>query len=99
VTVENSIVAQGTAPTPDTNCYTTATLTPAGRNIDSGSSCAFGAPNLSNTSPALGPLADNGGPTDTLMPTLGSPAIDAAIGCPPPAQRPARRRASGGERL
>jgi Right handed beta helix region len=86
VTVENSIVAQGTAPSPDTNCYrfTTATITPAGRNIDSGSSCAFGAPHLSNTSAALGPLADNGGPTDTLMPTLGSAAIDAAIGCPPP---------------
>jgi CSLREA domain-containing protein len=87
VTVENAIVAQGTAPSPDTNCYryTTATITPVGRNIDSGSSCAFGAPHLSNTSAALGPLANNGGPTDTLLPTRGSAAIDAAIGCPPSA--------------
>jgi hypothetical protein len=87
VTVENSIVAQGTAPSADTNCYrfTTATITPAGRNLDSGSSCAFGAPHLSNISAALGPLANNGGPTDTLMPELGSAAIDGALGCPPSA--------------
>jgi hypothetical protein len=88
VTVENSIVAQGTAPSPDTNCYryATAIITPVGRNLDSGSSCGFGAPHLSNTSAALGPLADNGGPTDTLMPEMGSAAIDAAIGCPSPAE-------------
>jgi hypothetical protein len=99
VTVENSIVAQGTAPSPDTNCYkhATATITPAGRNLDSGSSCAFGAPHLSNTSAALGALANNGGPTDTLMPERGSAAIDAAIGCPPSAddQRGVSRPAGG----
>jgi predicted outer membrane repeat protein len=37
-------------------------------------------------SPQLGTLADNGGPTRTLAPLSGSPAIDAvASGCPPPA--------------
>jgi CSLREA domain-containing protein len=88
VTVENTIVAQGTAPTPATNCYryASATITPVARNLDSGSSCAFGAPHLSNTSAALGPLADNGGPTDSLIPEIGSAVIDAAIGCPSPAE-------------
>ena len=37
-------------------------------------------------SPQLGPLAANGGPTRTIAPLYGSPAIDAvASGCPPPA--------------
>jgi len=36
--------------------------------------------------PGLGPLADNGGPTETHAPMAGSPAIDAVTGtCPPPA--------------
>jgi hypothetical protein len=88
LTIENSIMAQGTAPTPDTNCYRYpgATINPVGRNLDSGFSCAFGAPHLSNTTAALGTLANNGGPTDTLMPEIGSAAIDAAIGCPSPAE-------------
>ena len=30
-----------------------------------------------DTDPALGPLIDNGGPTATMAPTMGSPAIDA----------------------
>ena len=33
---------------------------------------------LTNTDSALGPLADNGGPTWTHAPLLGSPAVDAA---------------------
>jgi hypothetical protein len=37
-------------------------------------------------SPQLGPLAANGGPTPTIAPLYGSPAIDVvASGCPPPA--------------
>jgi predicted outer membrane repeat protein len=32
---------------------------------------------VNNTNPQLGPLADNGGPTLTLLPLEGSPAIDA----------------------
>lgn len=33
--------------------------------------------NITNTDPQLGPLTGNGGPTATLLPALGSPAIDA----------------------
>ncbi|MEQ1700878.1 MAG: Ig-like domain-containing protein [Ilumatobacteraceae bacterium] len=45
-----------------------------------------GANNIMSTTPGLLPLADNGGPTETHMPDVGSPAIDAgdpAIVAPP----------------
>jgi Ca2+-binding RTX toxin-like protein len=35
--------------------------------------------NLTGVDPQLGPLADNGGPTRTLLPALTSPAVDAGI--------------------
>nr|BBJ47930.1 hypothetical protein SAVMC3_05590 [Streptomyces avermitilis] len=35
----------------------------------------------------MGPLADNGGPTDTTALLPGSPALDAADGCPATDQR------------
>jgi len=49
-----------------------------GNNLDSGTTCGFGFINLSmsNTDPMLGPLADNGGPTQTMKLLAGSPAID-----------------------
>jgi hypothetical protein len=85
--VENSIVAYGIALTSGEGCDVSGggTLSSFGRNIDSGSTCLFGAPNLSNTDPLLLPPGYNGGPTPTLLPAAGSPAIDAAIGCPAPA--------------
>jgi hypothetical protein len=61
VTMGNSIVAGNTAPGGD--CITCGTQTPE---------------NIFNTAAAvlkLSPLANNGGPTQTLMPTSGSPAI------------------------
>ncbi|MCA9772332.1 MAG: CSLREA domain-containing protein, partial [Myxococcales bacterium] len=46
-------------------------------NLDRGATCGFnGASDLANTDPLLGPLADNGGPTQTHLPMPGSPAID-----------------------
>ncbi|MEX0993679.1 MAG: choice-of-anchor Q domain-containing protein [Solirubrobacterales bacterium] len=40
--------------------------------------------NIVGSDPALGPLDDNGGPTETHAPLAGSPAIDAGSGdCPP----------------
>ena len=85
--VQNSIVAYGTALATGDGCHVSSggTLTSSGRNIDSGSSCAFGAPHLSNTDPLLLPPGSNGGPTPTLLPAATSPAINAAIGCPTPA--------------
>lgn len=49
-------------------------------NLEDGSSCGFAptptGPNFPDTDPALGPLADNGGPTPTMALASGSPAID-----------------------
>jgi CSLREA domain-containing protein len=72
-------------------------LTPAsnmGNNIDSGTTCDWGSDNgsLSDTDPALMPLADNGGPTKTMALKPGSPAINGVVynaqnSCPPKDQR------------
>jgi predicted outer membrane repeat protein len=35
--------------------------------------------NITGQNPQLGPLADNGGPTQTMLPALASPAIDAGV--------------------
>ena len=58
------------------NCYFT--VVNGGNNIDDGTSCNFGSANgsMSSTNPYLGPLADNGGPTQTHALLSASPAID-----------------------
>jgi hypothetical protein len=56
-----------------------------GHNIDSGTTCGFGASgDQSNTDAKLSPLQNNGGLTATDALLAGSPAIDAAGNCPPP---------------
>lgn len=47
-----------------------------GYNISSDASCGFSGTSLASTDPLLGPLANNGGPTQTMLPGSGSPAID-----------------------
>src|SRR5439155_2575671 len=82
VEVRNTILSTNT---PD-NC--TGGITSDGNNIDSGSSCTpTVAGDLPNTDPLLGPLQHNPpAPSflETRAPLAGSPAIDAAAGCPPP---------------
>jgi CSLREA domain-containing protein len=76
VTVRNTIVGGNST----TNCAATGNgaIISSANNLDSGASCGFTAPgDLSNVDPLLGPLADNGGPTDTLALSPCSPAIDA----------------------
>ncbi|HZY75215.1 MAG TPA: choice-of-anchor Q domain-containing protein [Jatrophihabitantaceae bacterium] len=55
-------------------------ITDDGYNLssDAANSCGFSAADhdVIKVNPALGALADNGGPTKTLMPSTGSPAID-----------------------
>jgi hypothetical protein len=59
------------------NCRCNANFLSASRNIDGGTSCGFSSEtNFNNTNARLNPLADNGGPTYTCIPKLGSPAID-----------------------
>ncbi|MFY9820782.1 MAG: CSLREA domain-containing protein [Thermoanaerobaculia bacterium] len=58
-------------------------------SLDSDGSCGLTGPgDLSNVNPLLGPLANNGGPTDTYALLTGSPAIDAGVtACQPTDQR------------
>lgn len=52
-------------------------ITSQGYNMSSDASCPFAqATDLNSTDAMLGPLADNGGPTDTQAPSAFSPAID-----------------------
>ena len=72
VTVGHSIFAGGTG---GPSCG--GTVISAGYNIDSQTSCGLASVgDLSSTDPLLGPLAENGGPSSTHLPLLGSPAID-----------------------
>jgi len=69
-TVINSIVADGCFGDP----------TDGGGNLDSGSTCGFGAAtSKANATLNLGPLANNGGPTQTMLPGAGSAVIDAGV--------------------
>lgn len=82
ITLRNTIVANGVQ-----NCK--GQITDAGSNLDSGNSCSFSiaAGSLLNTDPKLGPLANNGGATQTHALQADSPAIDAGdeITCADPA--------------
>ena len=62
------------------NCYTinSGTTNDNGYNLSDDGSCSFtGTGSQNNATPTLGALAGNGGPTQTHLPLLGSPAIDA----------------------
>jgi len=73
VALQNSIVANSSK---GGNCY--GSLTSKGHNLSSDSTCNFSnTGDLNNTDPMLGPLQNNGGPTQTMVLPSGSPAIDA----------------------
>jgi len=83
-TLTNTVVAGSTGG----NC--SGAIASLGNNLDSGGTCAFaGAGDLSNQNPLLGPLANNGGATQTRALSAGSPAIDAGgnAACPASDQR------------
>ena len=72
-TLRNSIVSNNTGE----NCAGLGSTTSAGYNLDSDGTCQLaGSGDLANTDPQLGPLQDNGGPTDTHALLLGSPAAN-----------------------
>lgn len=59
-------------------------VTSNGYNLSSDAACAFSGPgDMNSTDPLLGPLQNNGGPTQTMALPSGSPAIDAGnpVGC------------------
>ncbi|MDP2674298.1 MAG: choice-of-anchor Q domain-containing protein [Dehalococcoidia bacterium] len=91
-TLLNSIVASNS----NGNCGWA--ILSGGHNLDSGNTCGFtAAGDLINTDPLLGPLANNGGLTQTHALLTGSPAIDAGdnTGCPATDQRGADRPLDG----
>ena len=74
ITIQNSILAN----TIGGNCApgTTAVVS-YGYNMSSGPTCDFhNTGDLTNIDPKLGPLKNNGGPTETMALLKGSPAID-----------------------
>ena len=76
-TLENVVVANN----PGGDCQRNLPVTAVGGNLDSDGTCGVAL----TGAPQIGPLSDNGGPTLTHALLPGSPAIDAAGGCPPPA--------------
>ena len=89
VTLTGTIVANST---PGANCIGAIPAESSGYNLDSGTSCGFAkTTDINSANPLLGPLAKNGGPTETELPQPGSPAIDhgglSSNGCPPVDQR------------
>ena len=76
--LQNSIVANNAGG----NCH--GSIASVGYNLSSDHSCGFeGVGDLNNTDPNLGPLQNNGGPTETMALLPGSPAIDSGnpTGC------------------
>ncbi len=82
--IRNSIVAENSR----WNCPVNGTslATSLGNNLVDDTSCGFTEPtDLVVADAMLGPLQDNGGPTETHDLLPGSPAIDAgSMDCPPP---------------
>jgi hypothetical protein len=74
----------------DGDCFDpSATIFSVGGNVESpGDTCGLTDPtdqvNVTAAQLALGPLQDNGGPTQTHALLPGSVAIDSAVDCPPP---------------
>jgi CSLREA domain-containing protein len=89
LTAKNTIIAGNTVDGTAQDCSQVNTVSTA-RNLSGDATCGFTDPgSKQNTSPRLGPLADNGGPTDTLKPADSSPAknIGDNGGCPGADQR------------
>ena len=100
-TLGNTIVANNVSHAPDQsatfvdNCSVGA-LTSQGHNLSNGSDCSLTGPgDRQGIDPRLGPLGDNGGPTDTEAPVAGSPAADSGADCPNLDQRGVSRPRGG----
>jgi len=96
VAAENTILANNSDSTGVKNC--TGPVISTGHNVEDAATCGLtGAGDISGVDPLLGPLADNGGPTQTHALLPGSPAIDAGdnSACPATDQRGVARPVDG----
>jgi len=72
-TITNTVLANNSGG----DCAVLGSWTDGGYNLSSDASCAFSSSSsLAGTDPLLGPLADNGGPTQTMALLAGSPAVN-----------------------
>jgi hypothetical protein len=83
--LRGSILAGNTAAHAHDNCGLPVALSSNGYNLSTDGTCGLnGIGDQVGVNPLLGPLAHNGGPTETEALKAGSPAIDAVKFCPPP---------------
>ena len=100
----NSIVSDNKSADGDSSCSgnqpadSGAWTSSEGHNLEDGTSCLFTAPGDLNKASKIGPLADNGGGTDTHALAADSAAVNAAetAGCPDVDQRGTARPQEGG---
>ena len=80
VFLANSIMANSPS---GGNCHLGSVIVDIGGNVDDGTTCIHSSTSssLANTNPLLAPLANNGGPTQTMALRAGSPAIDYVLKC------------------
>lgn len=92
----NTVIAGNSSVAGTQDCRRAAmVLESVGHVLDGDGSCATtGRTDLPRRKPLLGPLRNNGGPTDSHLPLPGSPLLDAAgaQGCPTTDQRGVRRQ-------
>ena len=86
-TIAGSIVTGGSGLPAFMDCAGAARLTSLGGNVGTGIGCDFRSGDRAGTDPVLGPLANNGGPTDTMAIPPTSPALDVAGQCALPADQ------------
>ena len=94
--IQNTIVAQNVAHAADQSTSTVDNCASAavsqGNNLSDSTDCGLTGPgDHQGAIVSLGPLTDNGGPTDTRAVLPGSAALDAGASCPPTDQRGASR--------
>lgn len=93
IELQDSIIAE---PHGMTNCSSGGVLPFfLGKNLIDDPSCGAASATRTIAAANLGPLADNGGPTNTRVPAAGSPAIDAASACATPTDQRGQARPIG----
>jgi hypothetical protein len=95
--VRNTILADGQSGGAPQNCGYNTLIQSVGHNLDTDGSCGFSGPgDLSRVAAGLGALANNGGPTDTMLPaSAASLVVDAGGGCTATDQRGSARPQGG----
>ena len=90
---------RGTIIADHTTANCDATITTMGYNLEDADTCGLqpSSNDLVGVNPVLSPLDDNGGPSPTMVPTIGSPVVDAAeiAGAPATDQRGVDRPIDG----